>query len=311
MSPGSTVARAARAAGLVLLGAVAARVHHARKSGSADRRWFDMSNELLVEADLAGSFTRLSPAWERTLGWTREELMSRPFRDFIHPDDLATTLPVALALDANPGEVRELENRYRTKDGSWRWLQWSATSDRRRKYAVARDITERKQVEQERQELLAQVEALARTDSLTGLPNRRAWDEEVQREIARARRSGQPLTLAMVDLDHFKRFNDAHGHAAGDDMLAEVAVSWRRALRTGDVLARYGGEEFAVLLPACEADEAVRLLDRLRDATPRGETCSVGVATFRLDDTAASLGGRADAALYEAKRSGRDRLALA
>ena len=311
MSPGSTVARAARAAGLVLLGAVAARVHHARKSGSADRRWFDMSNELLVEADLAGSFTRLSPAWERTLGWTREELMSRPFRDFIHPDDLATTLPVALALDANPGEVRELENRYRTKDGSWRWLQWSATSDRRRKYAVARDITERKQVEQERQELLAQVEALARTDSLTGLPNRRAWDEEVQREIARARRSGQPLTLAMVDLDHFKRFNDAHGHAAGDDMLAEVAVSWRRALRTGDVLARYGGEEFAVLLPGCEADEAVRLLDRLRDATPRGETCSVGVATFRLDDTAASLGGRADAALYEAKRSGRDRLALA
>ena len=288
-----------------------ARAHHARKSGSADRRWFDMSNELLVEADLAGYFTRLSTAWERTLGWTREELMARPFREFIHPDDLATTLPVARALDASPGEVRELENRYRTKDGSWRWLQWSATSDRRRKYAVARDITERKQVEQERQELLAQVEALARTDSLTGLPNRRAWDEEVQREIARARRSGQPLTLAMVDLDHFKRFNDAHGHAAGDDMLAEVAASWRRALRTNDVLARYGGEEFAVLLPACEADEAVRLLDRLRDATPRGETCSVGVATFRLDDTAASLGGRADAALYEAKRSGRDRLAVA
>lgn len=311
MSPGATAARAARAAGLVLLGAVATRVHHVRTSGSADRRWFDMSNELLVEADLNGFFTRLSPAWERTLGWTREELMARPFREFIHPDDLATTLPAARALEIEPGEIRELENRYRTKDGSWRWLQWSATSDHRRKYAVARDITERKQLELERQELLAQVEALARTDALTGLPNRRAWDEEVEREIARARRSGHPLTLAMVDLDHFKRFNDAHGHAAGDDMLAEVAVSWRGALRTNDVLARYGGEEFAVLLPGCEADEAIRLLDRLRDATPRGETCSVGVATFRLDDTAASLGGRADDALYEAKRSGRDRLAVA
>jgi diguanylate cyclase (GGDEF)-like protein/PAS domain S-box-containing protein len=311
VSPGSTIGRVARAAGLVALGAVAARVHQARSSRSADRRWFEMSNELLVEADLAGSFTRLSPAWERTLGWTRDELMARPFREFIHPDDLATTLAVATALDARPGEVREFENRYRTKDGSWRWLQWSATSDHRRKYAVARDITERKQLEQERQEVLAQVEALARTDALTGLPNRRSWDEAVEREISRAHRYGHPLTLAMVDLDHFKRFNDAHGHSAGDRMLTEVATSWRRVLRTNDVLARYGGEEFAVLLPECEADEAVRLLDRLRAATPRGETCSVGVATCRVDDTSASLGGRADQALYEAKRRGRDRLAVA
>ena len=307
----STVGRVVRATGLVLLGAAATRLRQTRSSRAVDSRWFDMSNELLVEADLDGHFTRLSPAWEPTLGWTREELMARPFREFIHPDDLATTLPVAHALDSSPGEISELENRYRTKDGSWRWLQWSATSDHRRKYAVARDITDRKQLEQERNELLVQVEALARTDSLTGLPNRRAWDEEVRREIARARRTGHPLTLAMVDLDHFKRFNDAHGHAAGDEMLAEVANSWRRVLRTNDVLARYGGEEFAVLLPGCEHDEAIRLLDRLRAATPQDETCSVGVATCRPDDTAASLGGRADDALYEAKRTGRDRLAVA
>ena len=307
----SAWARALSAAGFVALGAAAATLHQARASRSVDSRWFDLSNELVVEANLAGYFTRLSPAWEQTLGWTREELMSRPFREFIHPDDLPTTLPVALALDDSPGEVSELENRYRTKDGSWRWRQWSATSDHRRKYGVARDITDRKHLERERQELLAQVEALARTDALTGLPNRRAWDEEVEREIARARRQGHPLTLAMVDLDYFKRFNDAHGHAAGDDMLAEVATSWRRVLRTNDVIARYGGEEFAVLLPGCQHDEAIRLLDRLREATPRDETCSVGVATLRPDDTAADLGRRADAALYEAKRTGRDRLAVA
>jgi diguanylate cyclase (GGDEF)-like protein/PAS domain S-box-containing protein len=307
----STIGRALRDCGLVLLGAAVSHLASARWSRSADSRWFDMSNELLVEADLAGYFTRLSPAWERTLGWTREELMARPFREFIHPDDLAATLPVATALDRSPGEVSGLENRYRTKDGSWRWLQWSATSDHRRKYAVARDVTDRKRLEQERQDLLAQVEALAHTDSLTGLPNRRAWDEECRREIERARRHGHELTLAMVDLDHFKRFNDAHGHGAGDEMLAEVAISWRQVLRTNDILARYGGEEFAVLLPGCDADEAVRLLDRLRAATPRGETCSVGVATFRPDDTVASLGARADRALYEAKRTGRDRLSVA
>jgi len=307
----STAGRLARAAGLALLGAAASRLHLVRASRSDDSRWFEMSNALLVEADLDGYFTRLSPAWEETLGWTREELMARPFREFIHPDDLAATLQRATALEREPGEVREFENRYRTKDGSYRWLQWSARSDHHRKYAVARDVTVRKQLEQEREALLAQVEALARTDALTGLPNRRAWDEHVEAERERARQNGHPLTLAMVDLDHFKRFNDAHGHVAGDELLAEVADVWRRALRAGDVLARYGGEEFAVLLPGCSTDEAVVLLERLRAATPRGETCSVGMATCEPGDSAATLGARADAALYEAKRAGRDRVAVA
>ncbi|HEU5083086.1 MAG TPA: sensor domain-containing diguanylate cyclase [Acidimicrobiales bacterium] len=311
MTARSAAAQLARAAGLALLGAAASRLHLARSSRTSDSRWFEMSNALLVEADLEGYFTRLSPAWEETLGWTREELMARPFREFIHPDDLAATLQQATALEREPGEVREFENRYRTKDGTYRWLQWSARSDHHRKYAVARDVTVRKQLEQEREALLAQVEALARTDALTGLPNRRAWDEHVEAELERARRHGDPLTLAMVDLDHFKRFNDAHGHVAGDELLAEVADVWRGALRAGDVLARYGGEEFAVLLPGCTTDEAVVLLERLRAATPRGETCSVGMATCEPGDSAATLGARADAALYEAKRAGRDRVAVA
>lgn len=302
--------RVAGGAGLVLLGAALTRLRLARSARAADSRWFEVSNALLVEADLSGRFTRLSPAWEETLGWTRAELMARPFREFIHPDDLAASLAVATSLDRTPGEVHEFENRYRTKDGSYRWLQWSARSDHKRKYAVARDITIRKQLEQEREELLAQVEALARTDALTGLPNRRAWDEHLEAELERSRRTGDPLSLAMVDLDHFKRFNDTHGHVTGDELLTEVAGAWRRALRTGDVLARYGGEEFAVLLPGCGTEEAVPLLERLRAATPRGETCSVGVATCVAGDSATSLGSRADAALYEAKRTGRDRVAV-
>ena len=96
----------------------------------------------------------------------------------------------AVALDKAPGEVVDFENRYRAKDGSYRWLLWRARSDDTRKYAVARDITDRKRVEQEHQELLDYVEAIARTDQTTGLPNRRAWEEEVRVGIARAQREG-------------------------------------------------------------------------------------------------------------------------
>lgn len=279
--------------------------------GADDTRWFEMSNDMLVEASLDGYFTRLGERWEQCLGWTRQELMSRPFREFIHPDDLAATMVLATSLDERPGEVVNFENRYMAKDGSWRWLLWCARSDENRKYAVARDITHRKHLERERQELLGQVEAMARTDALTGLPNRRSWDEEVRRAIARSQRHERPLALAMVDLDHFKAFNDAHGHAAGDALLTQAAASWRLTLRVTDFLARYGGEEFAVLLPDCAPDEVGALIDRFRGATPLDQTCSIGIAYWDRSDAPEDLIASADAALYEAKRSGRDRVVTA
>jgi diguanylate cyclase (GGDEF)-like protein/PAS domain S-box-containing protein len=272
-----------------------------------DSRWFEMSNDMLVEASLDGYFTRLSDRWEQCLGWTHEELMSRPFREFIHPDDLEATMVIATSLDAQPDEVVNFENRYRAKDGSWRWLLWSARSDEYRKYAVARDITDRKRLEHEHQDLLAGVQAMARTDSTTGLPNRRSWDEEVPAAIARAQRHGHPLAVALADLDHFKLFNDAHGHPAGDALLTEVAARWRRTLRATDFIARYGGEEFGLLMPDCPPDEAVSLIARLRAATPRGQTASVGIAYWDGSESPGAIVSRADTALYEAKYAGRDR----
>jgi diguanylate cyclase (GGDEF)-like protein/PAS domain S-box-containing protein len=269
-------------------------------------RWFEMSNDMLVEASLDGYFTRLSARWEHCLGWTREELMSRPFREFIHPDDLEATMVVALSLDARPDEVVNFENRYMAKDGSWRWLLWSARSDEQRKYAVAKDITERKQIEQQRQDLLAGVQAMARTDSITGLPNRRSWEEEVPRAIARAQRQGHTLAVALADLDHFKRFNDAHGHPAGDALLSDVAASWSLTLRATDFIARYGGEEFGLLMPDCAPDEAAALLTRLRAATPQGQTVSVGIAYWDGAESSETVVARADRALYQAKDAGRD-----
>jgi diguanylate cyclase (GGDEF)-like protein/PAS domain S-box-containing protein len=162
-----------------------------------------------------------------------------------------------------------------------------------------------------RADLLGQLEHLARTDSVTGLPNRRAWEQQLPRELARASREGRPVCVAMLDLDYFKDYNDRRGHQAGDRLLADAAVAWRAALRPYDLLARYGGEEFSVVLPNCGPEDAVTLVERLRGFTPERETCSAGVAVWNGVEPPDALVGRADAALYEAKRTGRDRTVAA
>ncbi len=148
----------------------------------------------------------------------------------------------------------------------------------------------------------------ARTDELTALPNRRAWDEAVEREMSRARRTGRPLCMALLDLDHFKAYNDTHGHQAGDRLLKAAAAAWREVLRPGDLLARYGGEEFVAVLADCPPQEARAVAERLRRSTPSGETCSIGVATWDGAEAVDALVRRADEALYAAKRAGRDRV---
>lgn len=158
----------------------------------------------------------------------------------------------------------------------------------------------------ERSDLLARLSLQSLTDELTGLPNRRAWEQELPRALARAQRSGAPVSVALLDLDRFKTFNDTHGHQAGDALLRHAAASWERSLRDDDVLARYGGEEFAALLPGCDLGPALAAAERMRVTTPQGQTCSAGVATWDRSEGPLELVGRADAALYEAKRTGRD-----
>jgi diguanylate cyclase (GGDEF)-like protein len=159
----------------------------------------------------------------------------------------------------------------------------------------------------QRELLEVRLSRLARTDALTGLPNRRAWDEELEREMARADRSGEPLCAVLLDLDHFKEFNDRHGHQAGDEHLRAAAALWRGSLRATDLIARYGGEEFAVLLSATSLSRAREVIESLRDRVPRGETVSAGISEWDGSESGADLVARADRALYEAKRTGRDR----
>jgi diguanylate cyclase (GGDEF)-like protein len=152
---------------------------------------------------------------------------------------------------------------------------------------------------------------LAHHDGLTRVPNRRAWDLELARAMAGARRSGDTLAVALLDLDHFKSYNDTFGHQAGDALLAQAAAAWRAELRGADLIARYGGEEFTVLIQGLSGAEAAAIVDRLRARTPFEQTFSAGVAVWDGGETPQKLVGRADAALYEAKRAGRDRVLVA
>jgi diguanylate cyclase (GGDEF)-like protein len=138
------------------------------------------------------------------------------------------------------------------------------------------------------------------------LATRRVWDEELPRELARARRSDSPLTLAVVDIDHMSAFNLLRGEREGDRLIKETASRWRGELREVDTLARLEGTEFGILLPGCGLGEAIDVLDRVRGATPRGQTASAGVARWDGEEPAELLLARATDALAAAKESGRN-----
>jgi len=167
------------------------------------------------------------------------------------------------------------------------------------------------------EQMVDEVKRLSMTDALTNCYNRRALDERLQSEVERCRRYGRPLSVLFMDLDHFKRVNDEHGHATGDVVLREVALRCQRELRTQvDWLARYGGEEFLAVLPESQAAEASQLASRLGrvirgrpidvDGLHLTVTASFGVAQLQGEESMESMLERADAALYEAKAAGRD-----
>lgn len=170
--------------------------------------------------------------------------------------------------------------------------------------------------------ILAQAHELANTDVLTFLPNRRKIISSLQEEVIRSNRYGTPLSVSILDLDHFKRVNDTHGHTAGDEVLRSVAARLREHIRHPDMIGRYGGEEFLIVLPNSElqaaAEQASRLCQHIRnmriDANQHvlSVTISIGIAQFRIkQETWEGFLHRADEALYQAKELGRDRWVVA
>ena len=156
-----------------------------------------------------------------------------------------------------------------------------------------------------------QLAALARSDALTGVANRRSWDYQLSRACSSARDRNAPLAVAVLDLDHFKAYNDQHGHPAGDRLLKEATAAWSQHLLTGEVLARVGGEEFAVLFPDHDGEAARARVQAMMASTPRGQTFSAGVATWRDGMEPGVSVAAADRALYHAKRGGRKRVCVA
>jgi len=180
-------------------------------------------------------------------------------------------------------------------------------ADQRRQSALIRLLAAETTFAIERADQLRGLTEIAMSDPLIGLPNRRAWDACLRDAL----RGPEPFCVAMIDLDRFKAFNDANGHQAGDRLLKEAAAAWRAQLRPIDTLARYGGEEFGLLLPGCEPDAALAIVERLRDATPHGQRCSAGIASREAGDDSRTVLERADQALYQAKRQGRNRSIIA
>ncbi|MBA2366334.1 MAG: GGDEF domain-containing protein [Actinobacteria bacterium] len=158
--------------------------------------------------------------------------------------------------------------------------------------------------------LATRLDEVARLDALTGIPNRRAWDEELTRELSRAHRSGKPVSVAVLDIDNFMAFNDGNGHRAGDQFLKDVAAACDEEIKDVDLVARYGDDEFALLLTDCALDDAHAAVERVKRAALEDQTCSVGVACWDGSETAEELVMRANNVLEEASKAQADRAAL-
>ncbi|MDH3413614.1 MAG: diguanylate cyclase [Gammaproteobacteria bacterium] len=304
-----------------------------RKQAQENLRAAEEQNRLILQSagegiyglDLEGNTTFVNPAAAAMLGYEVDELIGKLMHHLIHhtyPDGTRYPLekcPMYAALTDGKTHVVTDEVLWR-KDGSSFPVEYTSTPVRKDHEIVGavvvfKDITERKRAEEELQKL-------AITDPLTGLPNRRHYLQIAEKETAWSLRYKHPLSVVVMDLDYFKEINDLHGHAKGDEVLVEVARVCLDAVRGSDVFARFGGEEFAALLPMTTLSQSEALGHRLRhlvsEAGVKSDegtvrvTASFGVAQFVAEDESIEQTlARGDKALYQAKEAGRNRVRAA
>jgi diguanylate cyclase (GGDEF)-like protein/PAS domain S-box-containing protein len=301
------------------------------------------SSDVIILVGLDDIMSYVSPAVERMLGWRPEEMVRSTAlrgntpRDFVHPDDQEVLLGTREALKTNNAGEASVSFRHLRSDGSWLWvdgrarLHMSADATVPTGYVFTlRDATDRKAAEIKLREALEQTERMAATDGLTGLANRQRFDAVADKEWRRCRREDKPLSVLLLDADHFKHFNDRYGHLEGDGCLRAIASQLAAAARRpGDLAARYGGEEFLILMPDTDAHGSRLMAEGVRDLVldlaiahegspaPGVVTVSIGVATARPKHPESgpknfsALLAAADTALYQAKSAGRNRVVIA
>ena len=259
------------------------------------------------------------------MGFKAEERIGASGFELIHPDDMKFISDSfnILARDTN-SPVIKTEMRLHHKDGSWRTLEAIGSNLINNNVIEAiivnyRDITERKKMEDALQESERTYRELSIIDDLTQLYNSRNFYAQLEREIERSKRYGQPLTLLLLDLDKFKDFNDAYGHVEGDHVLSRLGQVVKRCLRETDSAYRYGGEEFTIMLPMTTSEEGIVTAKRIQTELRKeafspalGQevyvTVSIGLAQYKPKEEMKAFVQRVDQLMYQAKKDGRDRI---
>lgn len=287
--------------------------------------------EYVLYADGTSEFVYVSPQCQDILGHPQEYFLSdmNHFWGLVHPDDLQRLQDEDVGVHERNEDFFISDVRINHPQKGEVWIRISSKETDRKKNDVfiwsgyIIDISDRKQQEADLQSLNKKLERLSNYDGLTGVLNRRAFDEAVQNEWKRALREDTELSLILVDIDYFKDYNDGYGHLAGDDCLKLVAATLSKVVkRSSDIIARYGGEEFVILLPNTGLAEAIKLAERCRvsimdlkqphsgSAVNPCLTISLGVSTVspELDFNMRTFIEAADTCLYEAKLNGRNRV---
>jgi diguanylate cyclase (GGDEF)-like protein/PAS domain S-box-containing protein len=278
----------------------------------------DAATSLIVVADPKGTLVRWNRACEQLLGYTAAELDApRGLLDLVPREERPIAEAALHTLAAGESPVRA-EFHWRTRRGELRLIEWSNTALTNADGFVTHvvgtgiDVTEAREWMAERSAVEDRLRHIADHDALTGLYNRRRFEQELDRHITHGRRYGMDGALLVIDLDRFKLVNDGHGHRAGDRVLASVAAVLRERLRESDILARFGGDEFAVLMPHGGSAEAAELANLMVNSvrreviTPAGSLdASVGYALFEDATTSSDeVLSRADDAMYADKAEG-------
>lgn len=293
--------------------------------------FLNVNLDMLCVADVDGYIHKVNKKFEDILGYTKEELEGRNYISLVHEEDIEITMKAIQDL-IDQETVLGFTNRFRCKDGSYKYIEWHTEPNGKYTYSSARDVTEKwmreAELNQSNNQLMQmteemkvknqKLEALAVTDELTGAYNRHFFEDKTVEVIETSNSNSTPISMVIMDLDHFKRVNDTWGHPVGDEVLKQAAKVAQKMIRKSDFLVRLGGEEFVILMPETNGMKAFHFAEKIRQGLEQNHipivgqvTGSFGVAEKIKGESLQTWYKRMDEALYQAKETGRNRVVIA